>query len=30
MDWAGLAVERVSSLDLDTYFKVSRMIVTCL
>lgn len=23
IDWAGLAVEKVSGVDLDTYFKVS-------
>lgn len=25
IDWAGLAVEKVSGVDLDTYFKVSDM-----
>ena len=24
IDWAGLAVEKVSGMDLDTYFKVSK------
>ena len=30
VDWAGLAVEKVSGMDLDTYFKVRSSRKKCL